>query len=787
MKITKKLVLDSKAKELPQALKDLVHWSTTVFGEVIQEQWGQQSFLSIETIRKRMASLRGKSNEEVYLALEGELRRFSKFSQKDLSQISRSYSIMLELINCCEAAYRDFRISTRTSNDLSLKSEKSKCGVRLVLTSHPTEARSSESVFLFQGVQRFLWGSLGSKTPDVYQKQHLKTLFAMLLEVSLFKNRKPQVVDEAKYLASIVLREEILDLILTDIFNDFNFALRTWVGGDKDGHPGVDKGVMLKSFQIFRSYLLVYLKRQLLLLQGDLRLVKNLVLVKKAQELEKFLLKLRVVKNKDSRLVEKFWAHFSDFEKSCHSEFSGKFIEIQKISNMRLIFPALVVPLELRESSELIEEIVCSKVSQKYALSGMLQTLKLLSEEKNILNYAQALVVSQVRSSKDILNALALVKVIVGSTVLPVVPLFEDENALKGSKKILSELIAEKNFSKPLRRNWGSRLEIMLGYSDSAKESGVLFSRLLVQKTMFECEELCHKNKIKIIFFNGSGGSVARGGGNFEEQSAWWSPAAFDPYKATVQGEMVQRTFASSHIFSSYMNKIPSLKFTKSRRLKTPEDSVLWDFADGVKKNYHAMVRDSEFLNLIQVATVYPFLSLLKLGSRPSKRTKLGGVSSLRAIPWILTWTQARLLLPNWWGVGSAWLTFAESEKRQLQNLFESNPLFSSFIKQLGFTLAKVELPVWKLQLEQFSRKDQKNWTYLSFEDEYMRTLEFFRSITGQKDFLWFRPWLGESVSLRSPMIFPLNLVQILSMQRKDVNLLRESVSGIACGMMTTG
>jgi phosphoenolpyruvate carboxylase len=329
----------------------------------------------------------------------------------------------------------------------------------------------------------------------------------------------------------------------------------------------------------------------------------------------------------------------------------------------------------------------------------------------------------------------------------------------------------------------------MLGYSDSAKEMGALASRVAIAKAMQGIDRLCARKRVVPIFFNGSGGSIDRGGGSIEEQTAWWTPSALRNFKATIQGEMVERTFASPELIRSGLERIAERAEAaqKSRavsRLTRPVE----DFAERASLAYRIQLARPEFLEVFEKATAYRYLSLLRIGSRPTKRSASVAVSSLRAIPWVLSWTQTRVLFPTWWGVGTAWQDSNGADRNKLSRACRRDPLFSSFVKLLGFTLAKVELPVWHLYLKSSGLEAARvESTMAEFHREYSRSVAFVRAMSGKRNLLWFRPWLGESIRLRSPMIHPINLLQIIALEKKDPILIRETVTGIASGMMTTG
>ncbi|MNS89517.1 Phosphoenolpyruvate carboxylase [compost metagenome] len=191
---------------------------------------------------------------------------------------------------------------------------------------------------------------------------------------------------------------------------------------------------------------------------------------------------------------------------------------------------------------------------------------------------------------------------------------------------------------------------------------------------------------------------------------------------------------------------------------------------------------------MVEAATPYSYLNVLKIGSRPSKRAKQLQVSGLRAIPWVLCWTQTRVLFPTWWGVGSAWTELSSTQKNSLKKSFKSDAVFTSYVRALGFTLAKIEIEIFRMYLETSTlAAKEKSRIYSEFAEEFERTKTCFRELTSQKDYLWYKPWLAESIYLRSPMIHPLNLLQIIAKQEKDHSLLRVTVTGISSGMLTTG
>jgi len=461
---------------------------------------------------------------------------------------------------------------------------------------------------------------------------------------------------------------------------------------------------------------------------------------------------------------------------------------LQDILDLVWLFPGLVLPLEIREDSEVVAESLSQPAD--FAIGRMLLTLAKISKGNEPKWYVRGFVLSMCEQTQDILNGIELTEKTLGKQVLPVVPLFETEKALVNGREILNQLFEKRPQLRDLhQKKWGGRFEVMLGYSDSSKESGVFPSRLLISTAMNQLDKTITQNDLTPVFFHGSGGSVERGGGSIQEQTQWWPKSAIKIFKATIQGEMVARTFASRQIFTGKVQKIAN-EWERKRDVKTSSrtQKILNEFSRSVQLCYQQTIQDADFLKVVERASPYMFLSHLKIGSRPSKRISVLKVDGLRAIPWILCWTQTRVLFPTWWGVGSTWKSFDTHEKKQFKAAYKESDLLRSYMKILGFTLEKVELAVWRMYLEQSNLSDDLiNNFFEKFVTEYDLALNFYRQLTGKKSLLWHRPWLEESIKLRSPMIHPLNLLQLMAVKNNDGYLLRKTVTGIACGMLTTG
>ena len=768
-------------KKLPQKLKNLVNSTIFLLGEVIKEQAGDDFYRQVETIRTMMTKYRHQNNTgrlKILLKLHQIIDNLPK-NQKIL--LSQAFTLYLELVNSCEAAYRTWRLQGKKEQEPPKKHIR----MTYVITAHPTESRSPGNILLFNKIQKMCILFLKQENQRITEK--IKHLLKLCWASAVTKHQKPTIEDEANHLFSIILRKEVLEQFLQadDLFG--KVRLRTWVGGDKDGHPGVDEKVLLDSLKLSRKKIYAIIESYLLKIREIIAILKNQKLSGQFLKVEQSFKPLKNMGKKDILKIEDFSHQTTALADMYENLIGGVNPEIKKIKKIMELFPGLVIPLELREDSSVITEAADGNGSL-YPIEKMLIKLKEIGGSEKIRNYARGFVISMTRSIKDLHMAARLVEKHLDKLYLPIIPLFETKQALDDSQKIVEELLLDKTFKDALKNRWNKKMEVMLGYSDSSKGMGVLSSRLMIGKVVNSLDSLIEKAGYFPVFFHGSGGSIDRGGGPIAEQTAWWPPNALKHYKATIQGEMVERTFATAEIAMKHMQGI-ALNNTLVKKQKNQPMEKLIEFSEEARKHYVKKLEESSFMDILLKATPYSFLDALKIGTRPNKR-RVAHFKNIRAIPWVLCWTQTRVLFPTWWGIGSAWKKYKDDPamRSSLKKEFKKNKLFSSFIRMLGFTLEKVDMNIWYLYLV-LSDLDKKeiDFYYRSFLQEYLLAKDFTRSICGQQNLLWERPWLLESIQLRAPMINPLNILQIIAFKNGNMELLRNTVTGVASGMMTTG
>ena len=793
-------------KQLAPELRTLVKVSVAWLGHVICRAAGEDQFIRIEKIRSRMAGLRGASRDASIETLESVLSELRALSAEQRHEIGRAFTLMLELMNACEAAYRSYRLRRRPSAPGFVPESE---GIVFVLTAHPTEARSPDNIALFHRIQQTLleWLEEGiaaietgrnqlPEQPRGVREEELLHLLELAWRTPVARGRTPDVEDEAEHLYSILLRKESLESLLQANRRIAPVMVRTWVGGDKDGNPSVNARRMVQSLGLARRRLVSEAAgciraaaRDLTSLPGPER---PRALIAELRRAEWLVRTLATIRPGDGARLCRFRSSIELAAQSYVRAIGAESPSLLRLHTMTRMFPALVVPLELRESSEQVSN---AARGTRGPIVSMLETLARVSRGGDPLWYARGFIISMVSRLNHVNLGIRLVTRVFGYPAIPVIPLFEGGRALRDSAGIVKALLARPGYRDAMRRRLGGQIEVMLGYSDSAKEMGVLASRLAIARAVTALDRIITRERLNPVFFHGSGGSVDRGGGSIDEQTSWWPRSALTLYKATVQGEMVERTFASPEILSVQLERIARrVAEGSSAPVSIPAPStVLKRLSRRASRAYRLLLSDPRFLSLIEQATVYPYLDMLKIGSRPTRRKRELSVAALRAIPWVLCWTQARLLLPTWWGIGKAWHEALPDEKIELVREFQRNGLFRSFVKALGFTLAKVELTVFEVQARRWLSRQcdgesgDRRSLMESLACEYRLAREFVHTVSGNRSLLWFRPWLETSVRLRSPMIHPLNLLQVLAMEERDTRLMRETVTGISCGMMTTG
>jgi phosphoenolpyruvate carboxylase len=416
-------------------------------------------------------------------------------------------------------------------------------------------------------------------------------------------------------------------------------------------------------------------------------------------------------------------------------------------------------------------------------------------------------IVSMSRSAADALAVLALARVAGFSesnqhVALDVAPLFETVADLEAAESSLRSLFADPVYRQHLQQR-GMKQMVMLGYSDSAKDGGILASRWALQRTQVALTTLAQESGIRIVFFHGRGGSASRGGGKTERAVNASPRGSVDGYlRLTEQGEVIHRKYGVRALAERNLEQMTGavLRATLRPRVIEPRE-IEWrelttQIANDARLNYRALVHDDpSFATYFRAATPIDVIERLRIGSRPSRRGNKGGVESLRAIPWVFSWGQNRSGLTGWYGVGSALTTAVEQHGHTaIAEMASDWPFFATLLDDIEMVLAKSDMAIF----ERYSllAGDQHAYYFKTIRDEFARCQNAILSIKNQKNLLQNDQRLAQSIRLRNPYVDPISLLQVdllarwRAAERPEDELfhaLVATVNGIAAGVQNTG
>jgi phosphoenolpyruvate carboxylase len=410
------------------------------------------------------------------------------------------------------------------------------------------------------------------------------------------------------------------------------------------------------------------------------------------------------------------------------------------------------------------------------------------------------LVISMVEQPSDVLAALWLARRSgIGTSRssgprLRLVPLFETLADLRAAPSTMATLYACEAYRDDLRAH-GDRQTVMLGYSDSGKDSGFVSSQWALHVAQERLSAQADEHGLGLELFHGRGGSTSRGGGRaYQAILAQPRRSVRGRIRITEQGETVSARYGHPEL------ALRSLEQTTSAVLLAwhapgPEVPPAWRdrmnrLAARSRERYRALVyEDPDFGRFFEQATPIAELGDLNIGSRPPSRGGRGGIESLRAIPWVFAWTQNRLLLPSWYGAGTA---LSEAPLGELRAMRERWPFFASLISTLEMALFKADLEVTVRYLRLVDGPlRERLWPEIAAE--YERLVARLPEITGEERLLGATPALLERLSHRNPWVDPLNHLQVELLARvrgggeQSRDALLATISGIAAGMRNTG
>jgi phosphoenolpyruvate carboxylase len=788
-----------------------------LLGRVLVEQEGQWLFDEVERVRRLAREARGGAAlDELRDAVAG-------LSDDRRAGVLRAFAVYFQLTNVAEQQHRmrrrreyahEERVPAESLDAAFARLDgvgrqelEERVSLELVLTAHPTEATRRTVL----AAHLRLAGLLAELDDPLLASARLAEIEATLAaEITLLwqtdevRSRRPRVVDEIRN-GHWFFEQSLFDAaerLLAEYRSRLPGApppLRfgTWIGGDADGNPNAGPQTVAEALDRARRLLLGRYRDEVRALAAELGISSRLASV--GDELRESIAR-------DERRLPEIAAEIGDqnLDEPYRRKlsFMWRRLDADAYPSAEAFAEDLAVldrslranrggriadgPLAaLRRRVELFGFHLAKLDLRVHARDPDERVLPLLDAARDArARHGAAALDTLIVSGTETANDVSRLHALTGGE-LSLVPLFESVDALRAAPRIYEELLDTVGCS-----------EVMVGYSDSAKDAGYLAAQVEIRRALVALAEVARRRGAELTFFHGRGGSAGRGGGP-THAAILATPQGVPPgrLKLTEQGETIAfkyglpglaRRNLEAALAATLLSAVP-----ERTDVDPPEgaEELVSGLADGSRAAYRALVDDPGFGEFFRAFTPVEELALLTIGSRPVRRPGRGGgdvLASLRAIPWVFAWTQNRCLVPAWYGCGRA---FADADFSELRRLYRDWGFFRSLVQNLEMTLAKSSIEIAREYLVLV--EDDRLWEPIAAEHE--RTVAAVLEIVEADELLDRHPVVQRSVRLRNPYVDPMNAIQVELLRRyragddASVPPLLRSIAGIAAALRNTG
>jgi phosphoenolpyruvate carboxylase len=734
--------------------------------------------------------------------------------------------------------------------------------VHPVFTAHPTEARRRAVTSALRRVGDQLDRIADPRTSATAQPEIQRRLLEEvdgLWRTAQLRSQELRPLDEVRTLMGIF--DETLFRLVPSVYREFSASLDTgndgaqpplapaflrfgsWVGGDRDGNPHITAQVTRETVLIQSDHVLRGLEAATTRIGSgltldvattppDARFLSRLRLTRKivgtpaagieerspGEPYRQFLLLVaeRISATRRSDLARAYARpdELIDDLRGLQEALLAAGARRQAYGELHALiwqvqtFGFHLADLEIRQHSSVHRTALAEITSggrRSAATDEAVATLRTIAllQQRFGAHVCHRYVVSFTRGADDIAAVYALADLACAPDPAPeldVVPLFETIGDLRSAREILDAMLE----LDPVRRRMaatGRALEVMLGYSDSAKESGPVTATLALYAAQADLGSWAAERSVQLTLFHGRGGALGRGGGPANRAVMAQAPGSVSGrFKVTEQGEVIFARYGNSTLAQRHIEQVTSavlLASTSQVRHRTQQAALRFEtlartIDTAACRAYRQLIEIDGFAAYFAEVTPVRELARLHLGSRPSNRGGDGSLASLRAIPWVFAWSQIRLNLPGWYGLGSA-LEAAPIE--ELQVAYAEWPLLNVLIDNAEMSLAKTD----RFMAANYLRLGSEPRIADLILAEYDRTREGLLAVTDQSRLLEKRRVLSWAVELRNPYIDALCHLQLRALralrsghaadadERRLEQLLLLTVNGIAAGLQNTG
>ena len=783
-----------------------------ILGQVLVEQQGPALLETVERIRRASRAAR---RDGSVAAIEHDL------PAEQQALVLRAFSLFFQLANLAEQLHRirrrrddarhgravreslrdAFKRVAREDLDTARGSS-----IRLVLTSHPTEATRRTVLLTHLRIARELQrlddpGVLPDEVDAA--EERIAEEITLLWQADEVRHDRLRITDEIRH--GLWFFEHSLMDAATDLLAGWReripgapppLAFGSWIGGDMDGNPAAGPDSIAEALARARTLALERYRTEVRTLAVEVASARSLVRVSdeleesiardegelpsyaaeigSRNELEPYRRKLSFMwwrlGNDGYADASELLADLSVIRRSLVAHGGRRIADgrIARLGRMVEIFGFQLAKLDVR--------LHANELGSERAEAALAAAAR--AQDEHGPQALDTLIVSGTSSIDDIRRARS-------QTSLRVVPLFETLEDLEAAPGIVEQML----------RDAPEPTEVMVGYSDSGKDAGYLSAQWAIYRAQERLADVARRHDVELTIFHGRGGSAGRGGGPTHAAIAS-QPASHPPgrLKLTEQGETISFKYSleglarrnleaalAGTLLATYTNVLPPPPSEDDR-------AVLDLLAAESCRAYRAFVRDDDrFVSFFRAFTPVDELALLEIASRPARRpSNENYLASLRAIPWVFAWTQNRVLLPAWYGAGTA---FAQLDAGALRDLYERLAFVRTVIDNLEMTLAKSSLPIARGYL---SLVDDGS-SFDEIETEHGRAVAGVLAATGSSRLLERQPMLRRSIDLRNPYVDPMNALQVELLRRHRegdetarLPLLR-SITGFAAALRNTG
>ncbi len=795
-------------------------------GNVIKDQAGAKYFKIVEEIRLNSKKYRQTNNNKY---LDSIFKTLQSLEPNEIYIITKAFTIFFYLSNIAEQVFREHTL--KNSNISINKKTNNELIFMPVFTAHPTESSRQSTLKKIYKIAEIIENNNSNSMSEI------NSLITQLWYTREVRSTKPNPIDEVKSLIYYldILYKDVYQKVMKDdeiTENAKNFKLKfgSWVGADKDGNPFVTTNITKEALKIYSNQILNIYKEQIVQFSEEFSISTDFVespkkLTKKIEEYKKILpsdykhykrvnfdepfrifLSLvfhRLDNFQKNKKGYKYFHEFLDdillFQNSVLKIFGTKIqnIKLDNFVDMIYQFEFHGVSLDIRQNSSVIND----QTGREY--SDFEELIKEIPELQKIYgnNVFNSIILSMTSSEEDVLNLFNVCKKHIPKENIPsITPLIEEIEELQKSHIILEKLFLNRQYKSFIEKFKNNNQEVMLGYSDSNKDGGIISSQWNVYKAQINLFKVGVANNINVTFFHGRGGTISRGGGpTYNSISAQPKGTVSSQIRYTEQGEVVSDKYSTAYLGFENI-KLGSVAFINESgnnlKVKIPNQEFLQELSNKSYEEYRSFFTDSNLIDYFEKGTPVKLLSTLNIGSRPSKRTKnVKTLQNYRAIPWVFGWAQTRNTLTGWYGSGTALNYMIEKYGiNYVRKIYKNSDFMQNLISNIEMTLSKSDLKIAKRYVDELLDEEALK-IYKKILKESQLAYISIKKIKKIDDLLEDNKILKNTLNIRNAYLDPLSLIQITLMKKMkkrnlnkvENNSLLLSVNGLAAGLRNTG